>query len=96
LYIVTAQYHQESAGSVKNGILNRNQANFIQYLFKMLLHIFLLLVSVCYLCNLRIYVTADGYLEIASPNLKWEYRSSSKDKYTVLTRKWCVYFVVRY
>lgn len=53
----------------------------------MLLYIFLLLVSVCYLANLRIYVTADGYLEISSPNLKWEYWSSSKDKDTILIRK---------
>jgi hypothetical protein len=53
----------------------------------MLLYIFLLLISVCYLSNLRIYVTAKGYLEIASPNLKWEYWSDSEDKDTLLTRK---------
>lgn len=52
----------------------------------MLLYIFLLLISVCYLSNLRIYVTADGYLEINSPNKLWEYWSSSEDKDTILTR----------
>ena len=70
-----------------NGILKKNLAAFMGYLFKMLLYIFLLLTSVCYLTNLRIYVTADGYLEIASPNLNWEYWSSSEDKDALLTRK---------
>jgi hypothetical protein len=53
----------------------------------MLLYIFLLLISVCYLSNLHIYVTCNGYLEIASPNLNWEFWSDSQDKDTILSRK---------